>query len=335
MRRSSQDFFKPNAFRYWIDFLSSLIPAYAFSGMFLSFPMGSWQQLICYPLALFFLYRLGSLVHEVCHLKQGEMAYFKVAWNLLAGVIMFSPSPFFTKHHRDHHSPHYYGTKEDPEYFLSMHPQNNFIGYLQLALRMLATPIVVFLRFLFVPFFWLIHSLREWTLVHASFLSMLLNPLYERKLNPLDRRNIAIVEWLCFARAVQILVVLYLGITDWTRLPLLYSLGLGVLCLNTLRLAGDHHGNSGLHAVSMSDHILDSCNYTGRDPMTALLFPFSIRYHALHHIFPSLPYHNLAAAHRYLEQELAASSPYHQLDQKGWWGVARHTLFDPHAVSRV
>jgi hypothetical protein len=121
-----------------------------------------------------------------------------------------------------------------------------------------------------------------------------------------------------------------IGITDWTRLPLLYSLGLGVLCLNTLRLAGDHHGLSQGKEVSLSDHILDSCNYTGRDPMTALLFPFSIRYHALHHIFPSMPYHNLAAAHRYLVAELGEHSTYHQLDQKNWWSVAKRIFFEAH-----
>lgn len=326
LRDSGQDFFKPSAWRYWIDFFGCLIPAYVASAVFLGATMGSWQQLLSYPVALFFLYRLGSLVHEVCHLKHGEMNAYKMAWNLLAGIIIFSPSPFFTRHHRDHHSPHYFGTTDDPEYFLSMYHRGNVLGALWLFGKMLITPLVVFLRFLLVPLIWLVRGWREWTLVHASSLSMALNPSYERKLNPADRRNIAIVEWLCWVRATQILVVIALGITDWTRLPLLYSLGFGVLCMNTLRLAGDHHGNSHGAAVSMSDHILDSCNYTGRDAMTAILFPFSIRYHALHHIFPSLPYHNLAAAHRYLVQTLDPTSPYRSLDRNGWWTVAKHTF---------
>ncbi len=327
LRDSGRDFFHPSAWRYWIDFFGCLIPAYVASAIFLGATMGSWQQLLSYPVALFFLYRLGSLVHEVCHLKHGEMNAYKLAWNLLAGIIIFSPSPFFTRHHRDHHSTHYFGTTDDPEYFLSMYHRGNVLGIFMLIGKMLITPLVVFLRFLLVPLIWLVHGWREWTLVHASSLSMALNPSYERKLNPVDRRNIAIVEWLCWVRATQILVVIALGITDWTRLPLLYSLGFGVLCMNTLRLAGDHHGHSHGDAVSMADHILDSCNYTGRDAMTAILFPFSIRYHALHHIFPSLPYHNLAAAHRYLIQTLEPTSPYRSLDRNGWWAVAKHTFF--------
>jgi fatty acid desaturase len=78
--------------------------------------------------------------------------------------------------------------------------------------------------------------------------------------------------------------------------------------------------------MDLPDHIRDSCNYTSRDPLTLLFFPFSIRYHALHHLFPSLPYHNLAGAHEYLAQNLPADSPYLTLDQPGWWHVARRTL---------
>ncbi|MFN9988148.1 MAG: hypothetical protein ACK52S_21550, partial [Pirellula sp.] len=62
LRDSGQDFFKPSAWRYWIDFFGCLIPAYVASAVFLGATMGSWQQLLSYPVALFFLYRLGSLV---------------------------------------------------------------------------------------------------------------------------------------------------------------------------------------------------------------------------------------------------------------------------------
>jgi fatty acid desaturase len=35
-----------------------------------------------------------------------------------------------------------------------------------------------------------------------------------------------------------------------------------------------------------------------------------LRYHALHHLFPSLPYHNLGRAHQRLMAELPTDSPY-------------------------
>ena len=79
----------------------------------------------------------------------------------------------------------------------------------------------------------------------------------------------------------------------------------------------------------MEAHILDSCNFTTSDPLTLLFFPFSIRYHALHHLFPSMPYHNLKQAHEHLAAVLPADSPYHLLARPGWWSVARRTLLGP------
>lgn len=106
----------------------------------------------------------------------------------------------------------------------------------------------------------------------------------------------------------------------------LYLLGATVVILNQLRQLADHHfeGNGG--NLSMSDHIQDSCNFVGKDPLTWLFFPFAIQYHALHHMFPSLPYHNLANAHTYLMLQLPKDSPYRDLEQPGWWSVARKML---------
>ena len=120
-----------------------------------------------------------------------------------------------------------------------------------------------------------------------------------------------------------------IGLTPWTRLPLLYVLAVGTLVLNQMRLLADHHFVTDGEQFELDAHIRDSCNYTGRDFFTWLFFPFSIRYHALHHLFPTLPYHNLKAAHGYLAEHLPSDSPYHTLDQKSWWSVAHRTLFYP------
>ena len=42
--------------------------------------------------------------------------------------------------------------------------------------------------------------------------------------------------------------------------------------------------------------------------ITALWAPVGLRYHATHHLFPSLPYHNLGKAHRRLHRDLSDRS---------------------------
>jgi fatty acid desaturase len=324
LQQSRVDFFRASPARYWFDFLLSVTLAYGTATIYLMAPLGSWPQLIAFPIAVFWLYRLGSLVHEVAHLPQHELRAFKVTWNLVVGVMTLAPSPFFTRHHRDHHSQRMYGTKEDPEYIVNVFQPGSWLSIAVYAVYVLAFPLIVFLRFFLTPLGYVHPRVRDFVLRRASSLTM--NWRYERRLTAHDRWAITVVEWLCWLRAVAIPLAALLGTTPWTRLPLLYSLAIGVLTLNQMRLLADHHFESEGGNMDLPDHIRDSCNYTSNDLLTRLFFPFSIRYHALHHLFPTLPYHNLAAAHAYLSENLAADSPYHSLDQPGWWPVAKKTL---------
>jgi fatty acid desaturase len=46
-----------------------------------------------------------------------------------------------------------------------------------------------------------------------------------------------------------------------------------------------------------------------------LIAPVGLRYHALHHHLPSLPYHSLGAVHRALVAELPPDAPYRQTER--------------------
>ena len=327
IRTADTDYFRVSPVRYWVDFLVSLTAAYLAAGVYLTSPIGSWQQFVSFPIAAFWLYRMGSLIHEVCHLGGHEMRFFKLAWNALGGVMTLTPSPFFTRHHRDHHSRRFYGTPEDPEYVANVMEGGNVASIVGYAIHILLFPILVFLRFLLAPLSFIHPAVREWTLQKAS--SLTLNHRYERKLTPTDRRAILAVEIPCFLRALLIPLLVILGLNPWTRIPLLYALAVATVVLNQLRQLADHHFEGDGSRVEMEAHILDSCNFTSKDPLTLLFFPFSIRYHALHHLFPSMPYHNLQKAHEHLSATLPADSPYHSLDRPGWWSVAKRTLLGP------
>ena len=46
--------------------------------------------------------------------------------------------------------------------------------------------------------------------------------------------------------------------------------------------------------------------------------PVGLRYHALHHWIPSLPYHNLGRAHRLLVATLRSDAPYRATIERGF-----------------
>src|SRR3546814_3007575 len=46
-----------------------------------------------------------------------------------------------------------------------------------------------------------------------------------------------------------------------------------------------------LPILSYQAQLEDTLHITGQTWLTALLFPVGLRYHALHHLFPAMPYH--------------------------------------------
>ena len=90
--------------------------------------------------------------------------------------------------------------------------------------------------------------------------------------------------------------------------------------LSTRTLAAHRYDNEA-DELSMNEQLLDSCTIApsslpGRvaghvaTGVRSLVAPVGLRYHALHHWIPSLPYHNLARAHRLLLSTLGADTPY-------------------------
>jgi hypothetical protein len=96
-----------------------------------------------------------------------------------------------------------------------------------------------------------------------------------------------------------------------------------------------HHYRSNGEPMGHVDQLFDSVNLRGMPVITELFFPLSLRYHALHHLFPSLPYHSLGTAHRRLMAELPPDSSYRETEFAGFWSVVRDLVRNAHRVSQV
>jgi fatty acid desaturase len=308
-RHIVKDLFDPNPAIYWADFLLSTFAGMAAFGLVrrVLTPYSIEQGLMFVVCALCF-YRSVLFTHELTHMRDKTFGAFRVVWNLLIGIPFLMPSfTYYT--HLEHHMRKHFSTHEDGEYLpLATTSPWHILLYL---CQPFVIPILAVVRFLILaPISWVSPAFRDF--VHRRASSMVMDPSYIR---PLPTRKVLKIfrlqEALCFAWAAGVATVLITGRVPVGFLITAYLLSVLILFLNALRTLGAHrYINDGSGEVTFLDQLLDSVNYP-RHPLTAsLCMPVGLRFHALHHLFPSMPYHNLARAHARLMAELPADSPY-------------------------
>lgn len=331
------DEFAPRAWIYWTDFLLSLAVGFGSYGFVRKQELFSWQQIALFVVSVLGIYRAVNFIHELVHLRTGTFRVFRFTWNLLCGIPSLIPS-FMYYTHLDHHRRNHYGTELDGEYVpLGSKSRRSIVLYL---LQPLILPPLAYLRFmLLTPLAWLSPRVRRWAYEHAS--SMIMDPKYVR---PYPTKQTLWVwrlqEAVCclWTWAAVILAIRGLqpgvdpaafarpilnGVLPLSFFVQLYLTGVGVLTLNMVRTLGAHRFLNDGGEVSFAEQLLDSVNFDRWPVTTELWAPLGLRFHALHHLFPSLPYHNLARAHRKLLAELPADSLYHATNASSLWSVLR------------
>ena len=318
LREMVKDLFTYSPVIYWCDFLISVTIAYSAAGLFLGlFEWFPQQHVVCYPIAIIFLYRVSLFMHEVVHMGK-HMKSFQVVWNIVAGIPMLTPS-FFYVPHIAHHNTNHYGTDEDGEYLpLGIGTRREILNYF---LQVLYQPLFVAFRFIILgPLSFLHPKLRRWTLVHAS--SFVIDWSYKRPLPKVIPWHWAVMDLLCTVRLWKpIVLVLILGTQSWTIIPGIYALAVGILSLNYLRALAAHRFLNDGDKMTHAEQLLDSTNIKGDLIFTEIVCPLGLRFHALHHLFPGIPYHNLGIAHRRLMKDLPEDSPYRETVFKSWFNV--------------
>jgi len=317
-----RDLMTPKPWIYWTDFLFHITLGWSAFFTALLSPAFSLWQLGGFVVAVLALYRSAVFVHELAHLKKGSFKNFRLAWNILCGTPFLIPSFTYDGVHNDHHKPDVYGTNADGEYlpFATRRPAE-MVVYVLLSFLI---PVFLVVRFvLLTPLSYMIPPLRKIIWERAS--SLTIDPNYRRAAdairNDLNWRQQEIAT--CLFGAVIITLVV-LEVLPYSLLILWYLTVVTIFLLNSLRtLAAHAYRNPGNHKMTLAEQYLDSINIPGNFLITPLWAPVGLRYHATHHLFMSMPYHNLGKAQRRLVNGLTDNSQYIKTIRNGLWDALR------------
>ncbi len=309
---------------YWTDLLlTSAVGWSAFATAVILRPLSPAMIAFAF-IAFCALYRGLCFLHEITHQSPKSLAGFETAWNWLIGFPLLMPAFVYIGVHQNHHRLSTYGTIQDPEYMPFARSGRMTTAF---ALESFFIPLALVLRFLLLaPVGLLFPRFHKFLAVYASSLTM--NLRYRREATPellrLMRRDSALILLLWGACA---------GLAMEHVIPVrIFAVWLAVVSLisfvNTLRTLGAHEYESDGEPLDRMGQLLDSIDTPGAF-WTELWAPVGLRYHALHHYFPGIPYHNLRKAyHRILNHRPVAeayqrmSSPslqhsLHELYRKG------------------
>ena len=304
---------------YWVDFLASA--AFGYGALMLAIGASGALALIGWGgVAILALYRAGSFIHELTHIKHRDVPGFRFAWNALVGVPLMMPSFLYEGVHNLHHARTRYGTAEDPEYLpLALMKPHKLAVFLIVALL---APLVVLVRFgVIAPLSALIPPLRA--KVVSSMSALAINPDFRRRTAEGDIRRL----WLATEVAASLWAMALIALVATGTLPsraFLIFAGImsGAVFLNQIRTLVAHRWENDGEVMTQTGQYLDSVNVPPPTLLPALWAPVGLRYHAIHHLLPGLPYHALGEAHRRLKAALPADSPYHRANYSGLPGLA-------------
>lgn len=316
----TRDLNAPSAGIYWTDLIVSAGLGYAaLAGAILLQP--TWLALLSGVVAVLALYRAGSFIHELTHIKKGALRGFRLTWNLIVGIPLLVPSFMYEGVHNQHHGKTYYGTIDDPEYLplALMKPWTLPVFLIAAALA----PIGLFIRYaVLAPLSLLSPKLRQ--VVVERYSGLQINPSFRRPWPEGQfARDWRRMEIACSAWAITLLTLVATGVVPLRAFLIFLCVASGVMFLNQVRTLVAHLWENEGEPMSVTAQYLDSVNVPPPGTLPALWAPVGLRYHALHHLLPGVPYHNLGEAHRRLCRELEADSTYHVATHRGLTPLVR------------
>lgn len=304
---------------FWSDFLFSAALGYAALAVaILAGPL--WLKLAAAAVSVLALYRAGGFIHEVTHMKHSSVPGFRFGFNAVIGVPLLVPSYMYEGIHNLHHARTRYGTDQDPEY-LPLALMKPWTLPVFILVSILAPFALLFRNAVLAPLSLFIPPLRK--LVVERYSGLVINPAFRRR--PAEgeaRRNWIWQETAASIWSIALLTGVFTGIIPLNAFLIFLGIVSAVAVLNQIRTLVAHLWENDGEPLSVTAQFLDSVNVPPPGLLPALWAPVGLRYHALHHLLPSVPYHALGEAHRRLSAELAPDSAYHSASYKGLPGLA-------------
>jgi fatty acid desaturase len=308
VRALVRDLHRVNPAIYWTDLLASAGTGWGAFTFAVLLPPFSAGMLAAAVVAIAALYRCLCFIHEISHQNQRTLPRFEAAWNFLVGYPLLMPSFFYVGVHQDHHKISLYGTAGDPEYLPFARSTAMTTAF---AVESFFIPALLLVRFLVLAPLGLFSTrLQNWLIVHFS--SLTINIRYERDVNAnvyrVIRRSSVFILLLW---SIPIALAAF-GLIPWRAFAIWFAVVSVISFINTLRTLGAHAYESSGEPLDRMGQLIDSIDTPGRF-WTELWAPVGLRYHALHHYFPGIPYHGLPEAYRRLVGTLPLATEYRKM----------------------
>ena len=324
------EWFKASPAIYWADMAASA--AIGWTALVLGVMNAGWARAGWLTIAVFALYHAVLFIHEITHRAQRDVPGFTFVWNALVGVPLLVPSFVYENVHTDHHRQRSYGTDADPEY-IPFGRRSPLVIASYVAGSLLA-PIVFAFRFaVLAPLGWLVPPIGRFVADRCS--ALVINQHYVRRapISAAGRAQEAGAFVVCWTAGVLWWTGVLPGSALWCY-GLVSAVASGI---NSARTLAAHRYDHDHDELSMNEQLLDSCTISPStrsarmaarvaNAFRTLVAPVGLRYHALHHWIPSLPYHNLGRAHRLLVTALTPDAPYGRTIEHGFTPVLRDLL---------
>jgi fatty acid desaturase len=328
----TRDLTAPKPMVYWADFLASAVIGYA--ALFGAIFAGSTTIVIAAAvISVLALYRAGSFIHELTHIKHATVPGFRLVWNALIGIPLLVPSFMYEGVHNLHHARTRYGTAEDPEY-LPLARMKPWTVPFFVVVSALAPVALLFRYAVLAPLSAMIPPLR--TIVVERYSGLVINPDFRRRMSEGDlRRNWIIQESAASLWAITLLSAVATGFIPLNAFLIALGIASGTIVLNQVRTLVAHLWDNDGEVLTVTAQFLDSVNVPPPALLPALWAPVGLRYHAIHHLLPGVPYHSLGEAHRRLSAELPSESYYHQGNYKGLPGLVSRLVISTFKGARA